>query len=117
MVEIILWSANHAEFLHDPLGSDVSSRRKRDDLIQRKLMKAKAQGCPRTLGGIATPPMRSGETPANFNGRIAQRIVGGTQPDKPDEVGDARNFDGPQAPPLVIHVLVDAVGKHVRFAS
>jgi len=68
MVEVAIHVSRHAKPLHDPARPFIVDDGKSDDLLEPQPVKPVFERGACSLGRVAAPPIRPGETPRDLNG-------------------------------------------------
>ena len=89
----------HADSFHNGAGSQIEDCSERDDLQQRKPLKADADGATRRLGGEPFAPMSSSKAPADLYARgERENAARNRKTGEADEGFRFAHFNGPVAP-------------------
>src|ERR1700704_2004163 len=106
IVEILSGIAAHPKPFHDGSRTVVRRRREGYDVGERESPKGVTERQSGRLRCITVPPMREGQTPADFHaGREMGAESRDVQSGKPDKGGDTRDLDGPQAKAVLAEML------------
>ena len=116
MVEIIRFVMRHAELFHNPARAGIGGDCEGDNLRKTELGETEIKRGIGRLRRIALTPIIFGDAPADFHARGKMR--GETRHDetcKPDEGGNAGQFDGPEGEAAFGLVLPDARGLTIAL--
>ena len=116
MVEIVGRVVRHAQPLHHSARADVFRHRKRHDFIQPKLLESETDRSLRRFGGKAVAPMLECQPPTDFDAGSEMCLESWhVQAHVSDEIGAARDFDGPQAETTRFAIRANAAGQFVAL--